>query len=74
MAVQNFATFDSVVNKKAAVNACVGMIHTTLVVLFISIVGFRVAQSYDRGQCEGLEPWERVTDSHVFFALGVASL
>ena len=41
-------------------------IHTTSVVLFISIVGFRVAQSYDRGQCEGLEPWERVTDSHVF--------
>lgn len=24
-------------------------------------MGFRVAQSYNGGQCEGLEPWERVT-------------
>ena len=34
--------------------------------IHISRVGFRVAQSYDSGQCEGLEEWERVTDSHVF--------
>ncbi len=29
--------------------------------------GFRVAQSYDSGQCEGLEMWERVTRFPRFF-------
>jgi len=34
--------------------------------------GIRVAQSYGIGQCESLERWERVTESHVFSFWGTA--
>ena len=81
LALQNFAKFENHCQREKqrwTPSRVMRVLHTDDSVWLYAIsfprvcnihtdcVGFHVAQSYNGGQCEGLEEWERVTDSHVF--------